>query len=135
MANKYESLTNYISKIEIDNIGDRIVDNKSDGTPERPIQLSFVLYTDKVNNFVHDVYAFERANKYMELTNYRDILKKNNIDVKNVDVSSLDEQCVMALLIGVLRADRFGEGTLLKFFKNGSILKWLERLAEIDRNS
>ena len=48
------------------------------------------------------------------------------------DVSSLDAQCVMALVMGVIRADRFFEGTLLDFLKDGSICKWLRRLDEIE---
>jgi len=35
---------------------------------------------------------------------------------------------VLALLMSVVRADRFCEGVLYEFFKNGCILRWLERL-------
>ena len=38
----------------------------------------------------------------------------------------------MALIIGAIRAERFCNGALLGFFKDGSITKWLSRLKEID---
>lgn len=50
----------------------------------------------------------------------------------NADVSGLDERCVMALIMGAVRAERFCDGALLNFFNNGSIRKWLERLKKID---
>ncbi|MFQ8599328.1 MAG: DUF6508 domain-containing protein [Oscillospiraceae bacterium] len=37
---------------------------------------------------------------------------------------------VMALIMAV-RAERFCDGALLGFFKDGSIRKWLERLKEV----
>jgi hypothetical protein len=51
------------------------------------------------------------------------------------DASKLDEQAVLALLCGAIRADRFSEGALLNFFENGSIRRWLNRLKEIDNDS
>ena len=53
----------------------------------------------------------------------------------NADVSSLDDQIVMALIMGAIRADRFCEGALFGFFKDGSMKRWLLRLKEIDEES
>ncbi|WP_373738269.1 DUF6508 domain-containing protein [Jeotgalibaca porci] len=52
--------------------------------------------------------------------------------MKDADVSSLNAQCVLALLMGAVRAERFCDGALLDFFKSGYILKWLERLQNIE---
>lgn len=52
--------------------------------------------------------------------------------MSEADVSQLDAQCVMALIMGAVRAERFCDGALLGFFRDGSIRKWLERLKEID---
>ena len=38
----------------------------------------------------------------------------------------------MALIIGAVRAERFCDGALLDFLDTGCILKWLQRLEEID---
>lgn len=48
------------------------------------------------------------------------------------EVDHLDAQCIIALILGAIRADRFGEGTLLAFLKDGFITKWLERLKTFD---
>jgi len=48
------------------------------------------------------------------------------------DVSILDALCLMALIMGAVRADWLYEGALLSFFQNGCILKWFERLKSIE---
>ena len=52
--------------------------------------------------------------------------------MRNADVSTLDGITIMALLVGVIRAERFCDGILLDFFKDGTIISWLKRLKEID---
>lgn len=134
---KFDILTKYIPMIQTDNFGEWVIDKESDGTPEHPIQMPFVGYSEMVNNFIDDVYTFEEINKDMELTRYEGILKENGLEwgtdsMKNVDVSILNEQCVLALIMGAVRAERFCDDTLLDFFKGGYILKWLEWLKTID---
>ena len=48
------------------------------------------------------------------------------------EISALDGQYMLALILAVVRAERFCEGVLLSFLENGAILKWLERLKSID---
>ena len=134
---KFDILTKYIPIIQADSIGEWVIDNENDGTLEHPIQMPFVDYSEMVDNFIDDVYAFEESNKDMELTRYGDILKENGLEwgtdfMKDADVSSLNAQCVLALLMGAVRAERFCDGALLDFFKSGYILKWLERLQNIE---
>ena len=52
--------------------------------------------------------------------------------MRNADVSSLDGRTVMAMILGVIRADRFCEGALLAFLEDGIISKWLSRLYSLD---
>ena len=134
---KFDILTKYISMIQTDSIGEFVIDKENDGTPEHPIQMPFVGYSEMVHNFIDDVYTFEKSNKDMELTRYGDILKDNGLEwdsesMKSADISNLNLQCVMALIIGAVRAERFCDGALLDFFKSGYILKWLERLKSIE---
>ncbi len=138
--NKFESLIKYLPLLEDDNIGTWIIDRENDGTPEHPIQMPFVNYSEMVHNFIKDVYDFEEKNKDFGLTRYGEILEKNGLEwgsksMSEADVSSLDGQCVMALIMGAIRAERFCDGALLGLFKDGSIKKWLERLKEIDTNN
>jgi len=94
-----------------------------------------VSYSEVVHNFIDDVYAFEENNK--EINCYGDILRDNNIEwgtesMKNANVSDLNAQCVLALIMGAVRAERFSDGVLLDFFQSGYILKWLEKLNSIE---
>ena len=134
---KFDILTKYISIIQTDSIGEFVIDKENDGTPEHPIQMPFVDYSEMVHNFIDDVYTFEKSNKDMELTRYGEILKDNGLEwdsesMKSADISNLNLQCVMALIMGAVRAERFCDGALLDFFKSGYILKWLERLKSIE---
>lgn len=134
---KFDILTKYIPIINVDSIGEWVFDKENDGTPEHPIQMPFVGYSEMVHKFIIDVYTFEESNKDMELTLYADILKDNGLEwgtesMKNGDVSNLNAQCVLALIMGAVRAERFCDGALFEFFKSGCILKWLERLKNIE---
>lgn len=76
----YESLTKYLDLLSNDSIGDWIVDKENDGTPEHPIQMPYVKYSELVNQFIDDVYAFIDSHKEMELNCYTDILNANGIE-------------------------------------------------------
>lgn len=52
--------------------------------------------------------------------------------MKRADVSTFDGKTVMALLLSAVRAERFCDGVLLGLCKDGSVIKWLERLKELD---
>lgn len=134
---RFDVLTKYISLIPDDSLGEWVVDNKNVGTPEHPIQLPYVVYSEVVHNFIKDVYTFGEEFKDIGLTQYGIILEENGIGLnitamEKADVSKFDAQGVLALIMGALRADRFCEGELLRFFKNGCILKWLKRLDSIE---
>ena len=105
-----------------------------------PKQMPFVMYTRMVDEFVEDVYRFERSHQDFRLNRYGEILSQNGIEwdsksMSSADVSNMDAHCVMALIMGAVRAERFCDGALLGFFKDGSIRKWLERLKDIDEGA
>ena len=137
MGGKYEDLTRFIPAIEDDGFGKWIVDHENDGTPEHTIQFPFVNYSECIREFEHAVYKFDESHPDMELHNYGAILESNGIEwgtrsMEAADVSKLDAQAVIALLLGAIRAERFCDGALLGFLESGAILRWLKRLQEID---
>lgn len=137
MANKFAELTEFISKIKDDAFGEWFIDRENDGTPEHPIQIPFVTYSRIVYEFEKTLYKYCKEHPEFEHTHYRDTLKSIGLEwgsksMEEADVSSMDAKGVIALLIGAVRAERFCDGALLAFFKNGCILRCLERLAEID---
>ena len=137
MPKIYTELTDRLNELSQEEIGEWVIDGKNDGTPEHPIQMAFVNYSTAVQGFQDAVYKFHKEHPEFELNDYENILQKNGIEwginsMDGADVSQLDGQCIMALLMGAIRAERFCDGALLGFFKRGSIHKWLERLKDLD---
>ena len=133
----YESLTQLIPKLTEGEYAAWIKDNKSKGTMDDPIHMPFVDYSPAVIKLIKAVYAFKDEHPDFELTKYEEILNSNGLEwswesMSEADVSNADGRLVMALLLGAIRADRFSEGTLLGFLEEGSVLRWLKRLKEID---
>ena len=134
---RFDILTKYIPILQEDSIGEWVFDTGNDGTHKHPIQLPFVHYSEVVNNFIDDVYTFHNNNEDMELSRYGEILKDNGIEwdlvtMENADVSNLNVQGILALIMGAVRSERFCDGALFEFFESGCILKWLERLRTIE---
>jgi len=133
----YENLTRLIDALENDTYGEVIIDTKSKGTIDDPIHMPYASYTEVVGQLWNAIYDFSNEHPEFELTKYQDILRRNGADwvsedMSGADVSSADGQFVMALLMGATRAERFCEGALLGFCEDGSILRWLKRLKDVD---
>ena len=134
----YEKLTGLLTDLQNDPFGEWITDKENDGSPGHPIQMAYVKYSDCVRRFRNVLYQFLDDHPDLMPEGYQDTLKKAGIEwgdapMKNADVSDLDAQTVLALLLGAVRADRFCEGALLDFLQSGCITKWLSRLREIDQ--
>ena len=137
MMKKYSALTKYINLLENDNAGEWICDKENDGSSERPIHVPFVSYSIAVNKLEDDIYKFAKESDEIVPSKYAEILNANGIkwgydSMMKADASGLDAQCILALLIASLRAERFCDGALLEFIKNGAVIRWLKRLQELD---
>ncbi|MCT8977881.1 DUF6508 domain-containing protein [Clostridium sp. CX1] len=135
--NKFERLTKYIPLIQDDKFGQWIIDKENDGIPEHRIHMPFVNYSQTVDFFHEDLYKFCEEHPEYEHTRYGETLEANGLkwgteSMEAADASSLDAKCVIALLMGAVRAERFCDGALLGFFKSECILCWLQRLKAID---
>jgi len=134
----FETITVFLPELNTGKYGEwSEQEPDADGSTEHPYQWPFVIYSKVVDDFSHAVYSFIDSHEEMGLTNYQSILEENEIhwdarEMENTDVSMLDGRTVMALIVGIIRAERFCDGVLLDFFENGCIAKWLSRLAEID---
>lgn len=128
-----------IDEIKENSIGEWFFDKQNDGSPEHPKQMPFVMYSNVVWRFENAAIDFIDEHPEYGLCHYSTILKRNDIDwetesMSSADVSNKDAQCVMALITGALRAEHFCDGALKVFFENGSILRWLCRLRDIELN-
>ena len=66
----------------------------------------------------------------MERTCYGELLKERGLEwgstsLENADVSSMDAQGIMAMLMGIVRGERFCDDAVLSACKSGSIVRWL----------
>ena len=107
---KFIALTKYIGKLE------------NDGS---------------LSQFYAEFYHFVLVYPEFDLGKYEDILKANELkwetdSMKSADAANLGEQCILALLTGIFRADHFSKGVLNEFIKEGCVEKWLNRLNELD---
>lgn len=125
MMKKYSALTKYINLL------------KNDNSSERPMHLPFVIYSITVDKLTDDIYKFAKESNEIVPSKYAEILQANGIEwgydsMMKADASELDAQCILALLIASLRAERFCDGALLEFIKSGAVTIWLKRLQELD---
>lgn len=133
----YESLTKYLDEFTGAEFGTWIIDKKNDGTPEHPLEFPFVNYSRVVDQFIHDVYSFVDNHEEVGLYSYQKVLEENGIkwsakSIETAVVDDLDAKCVVALIYGAIRAERFCDGAILAFLKDGTFVRWLERLKTLD---
>lgn len=135
---RFKVLTDYIGKISVaDSLGEWVIDRENDGPPERPFQMPYVNFSELANSFMDEFYRFSKSHPEYELTNYSEILRNNGLawgadEMRSADLSKLDEKCVLALIMGAIRAERFCDGAFLGFLNDGSLTLWLKRLKDID---
>ena len=127
----YEKLTVFLPKLQNDQFGLWHTDKENDGSAEHPIHLPFVDYSKIVCEFEKAVYSF--VDEHEEIRDYEGILHAAGLQwdaysMKNANVDELDGKTVVALILGIIRAERFCEGTLLDFCKNGCIANDMQPL-------
>ena len=133
---KFDKLIGLLEPLETDSVGEWIIDKEHKGTEDDPIYFPYPMYTEMVNELIEAVYEFEHENPEYELTKYGELLKERGLEwgqqsMENADVSNMDTQCIMALLMGMVRGERFCDGAIMGMIKSGAVKKWLLRLQEL----
>ena len=133
----YEKLTDFIPKLNGAEYGKWHTDDKGDGTLENPFHMPFVIYSEVAVDFAKAVSRFGIENSDLGLTDYMKVLEPQRenggrLDISRIDVSSLDGRTTAALIVAIVRQDRFCDGLLLDNLESGLIQKCLCRLKEID---
>ena len=124
----YERLTAYIPVLEKGFFGEW---RCCEGT------FPFVVYSWHIRELEEKIYCFADDHREEGFGDYSRILEEHGItwgrnSMTRTDVSALDGKTVFALLLGAVRAERQCEGALLDFCESGCVLRWLERLRELD---
>ena len=128
---QYQPLTQFIEEFEhCKNPGDWSQCVDPDGIHH---YLPYVDYDDVVDRFITAFYM----NGYV-VTDYvekvRLLQRRVNGNLEALDFDVMSEWDVLAFMTFVIRTDRFCEGTLLEYLRNGSMLACLRRLRDIDNN-
>lgn len=132
---KYELLTKYIHVFENGDFGEWFIDKENDGSMEHPIQMPYVMYSKTIDDFIDDVHRFVDLHEDMGLTDYRKVIEDRGIDMseaKQADITNIDAIGLCALIVANVRAERFCDGAILSSCKDGTFIKWLNRLKELD---
>lgn len=86
-----------------------------------------------LSDFEQAVYKVEEDHPEYNLKCYQEVLESNGLEwsqdsLVNADISGKDTQCLLAMILSIIRADRFNEGVLMEFLKRGYITSWLIEL-------
>ncbi|SCW67248.1 hypothetical protein SAMN02910456_02511 [Ruminococcaceae bacterium YRB3002] len=107
---------------------------KHKGTEDDPLPFPHIEYSDTVRKLIRAVYSFHESNPEYELNEYMEILKCHgytDINVETIDVSNMDDKCLMALFMALVRGERFCDGLILDALEVGAVQRWLVRLREL----
>lgn len=134
---RFEKITRLIPLLEAEEShGKWFVDNRHEGTLENPFIAPYVEYGKAANELIFMVHECVDDNEDLAVRNYREVLESCGLPDEEsmlaADVAKCDARCTLAMILYVVRGDRFCEGFLLRHLENGSMLKWMKRLEEID---
>lgn len=133
---RFDSLLELIEPLEKGTHGRWISGNNHKGTMDDPTPMPFCSYSEAVHKLADAVYEFVENNPEYELKNYQKLLEDRGLkwsmdSFREADVSIMDAQGILAMLVGLLRAERFCDGVVLEALENGLVLKWLARIRDI----
>ena len=134
----YDELISFIPRLKGITYSERYPKEQvGDGSVENPYQMPYYIYSDVVREFENTVYEFEEKHSEFCLNQYVNVLLLNGLRwdeqvMTAADVSCLNGQAIMALILGAIRAEKFCNGALDTFLELGCIKKWLVRLKELN---
>ena len=134
IGNKYYELTRFLPILHGDYFGEWNTDKIPGGTLRNIFHFPCVSYTNEIEDFSASVQAFIENHPELKLQEYKRILKENNIEIdtiKKVDFSGCNAQCVCAMIVANVLAEKFCEGAILDSCKDKTFLKLLERLENL----
>lgn len=135
---RFEKITSIIPALEDEGKhGEWIVDAEHRGASDDPVQMPFVGYGRAGEMLIEAVHeCVEDLSEVMDVHDYMGVLESYGLhgvdDIQAVDASACDAKCTLAMILAIVRQDRFCEGLLLHYLESGKMLEWMKRLAELD---
>jgi hypothetical protein len=136
----YEELTAFIPRLMAEtSYGEPPSFVYEEGPTRNSISADTAEYSSTVDELIKSVHIFVRAHPEEGFGNYQGILEKSGIkwewdSMTSCDPSAPDGTTVVALIFAAFRADRFCDGVLMGYLESGYIMRWLQRLKEIDES-
>ncbi|MBR3431356.1 MAG: ADP-ribosylglycohydrolase family protein [Clostridia bacterium] len=133
----YESLTAYIPDLEKGNFGDW-TEQTGDGTKENPYVFCHIEYSEPVHKLLDALGKFRVAHREeMNLADYPGIMDEIRSRLggeiaPGFDVSLLDGRLIVGFLLVQISLCRFDDELFLNLCRDGTVLRCLKRLKEID---
>ena len=135
----FEKMISFLPELEGSQayVGDWHKDPQADGSLEHPYTFPFVVYGKVARDLEEELYRIVESYPEFNLHHYYDVIKERDVEwderqMESVDVSNWDAQGILALMVGIIRAERFSDGTYKEFLENGCFAKWIRRLKEIE---
>lgn len=135
----FESLTVFIPDLEKGEFGDW-TEQTGEGAPENPYTFCHIEYSEPVKELIEALFKFGGEHgEEMKLYPIPDVMdeitdKWPGKELTDIDVSLLDGRLTVGLLLFVLSMCRFNDNAFLDFCKEGTVLRCLRRLKEIDED-
>ncbi len=137
---RFGVLTKFIPKFYESTEYDRFVRENGEGMPwrdrnnERRLAMSL---SDLTGIFVREFLGFSSDRPEYALQDFTAILGENDImwedaSMANADVGSLDESCVLALIMAVIRMEEDEPGAIARYIGDELLQSWLDRLLILD---
>lgn len=124
-----EKLTDYIEQLkDIDKI--RWESTVSD---KGILSFPFPVYPKAVIEFQDAFYSSDEFKDF----NYKNNMNENgwyDIDKMEKDIPSMTKNNIATCITAIIRGERFCDGRIAQFIKNGILVKLLERLNEIEKD-
>ena len=124
---KHEILTKHISELEM------LMNDLKDTWEDLP----WGYRNGVMRNFEDDIYKF--IDRHPELHYYGTTLDRygitgnSNSVLFSTDITDLDDTCLEAMLVAVIRSEHHNEGILLPAIMSGAVVKWLKKLKASDK--
>ena len=129
----FHLLTRHLSILENDPIGEWMDLNHDDDPLGDSFIPPFFVYSPAVENFIADVYHFAAVCPEFHMKKHVQTLQNNSItSVFDADASTLDAHCILAMIMHVIRGERFREGYMADALQHGHMKNWLKRLTELE---
>lgn len=133
MISGIDTLIRVIPAIEQKQFGTWAPTEKHAGNLEDPIVMPCVIPGDAERQLVDTLSEIVERNPELGLHDYQEVIGEYGLEwsdesLRSADASAMDVRGILALILSVIRADRFSEGILLEYLNEGIILEWLYEL-------